>query len=193
MSELSGSDSKRRRRYLWSTYEALEDHYRHPSAFAPRRCRCRACSDNNPVGGPDWTPSSSPDGSAIVETDACTALAACCTADDAGDLYCADTTSECATNFQYELNYGYCSGYSYGGFTVSDVTEPAATSHAESDDAGDDSGVMNDGGSPDADSTDDASTPTDDASPTDDAGDTNPDEAGTPSVDAATGTAPDAG
>ena len=74
----------------------------------------------------EWTPDVEPGADAIVETDACSALADCCTADDAGDLYCADVSSECDTNFQLELNYGFCSGYTYVGYTVIDVGEPSS-------------------------------------------------------------------
>ena len=95
-----------------------------------------ACSAS--VSGPDWTASVEPGAGAVVETDSCAALADCCTADDAGDLYCSDVTTDCDTNFQYELNYGYCSGYTYTGFTVVDVSEP--TTDGDDGTGGDDAG-----------------------------------------------------
>ena len=65
-----------------------------------------------------WTASVEPSSNAVIETDACTALVDCCLADDSGDLYCDDITSNCEVAFQLELDYGYCSGYTYTGFAV---------------------------------------------------------------------------
>jgi hypothetical protein len=147
-----------------------------------------ACSAS--VTGPDWTASVEPGSGAVVETDSCAALADCCTADDAGDLYCADVTTDCDTNFQYELNYGYCSGYTYTGFTVVDVSEPSGTPGDGSDGGtggddggtgGDDAGSGDDGGTGGDDGGtggDDAGGGSDGGSGGDDAGGSGGDDAG---------------
>ena len=54
---------------------------------------------------------------AIVEPNACSALTDCCTADDACPLYCSYPT-DCDRLFKYELVLGYCSAYTYTGFSA---------------------------------------------------------------------------
>jgi len=103
------------------------------------------------VQNPDWTAGSEPSASAIVETDACAALEDCCAAGEAGDLYCTNVTDDCEEAFQYELNYGYCSGYTYTGFTVNTVSGPAGLGSTGFSDGGtgfeDGSSGFGDGGS----------------------------------------------
>jgi hypothetical protein len=78
----------------------------------------QACSSSS-TGAHDWTADSEPSAGARVEANACAALAACCDAGQSGDLYCEEASaSGCPIDFQYELNYGYCAGFTYTGFVA---------------------------------------------------------------------------
>ncbi len=92
------------------------------------------------VAAPAWTADALPSANAMIEPNACSALAACCAADAAGDLYCA-ASSPCNDAFQYELNYGYCADFTYSGFAVVSLAEPG---HSQGESDGDDAGDAGD-------------------------------------------------
>ena len=94
------------------------------SLFAAVALASGACSSSSVRSAPTWTMGSEPAADATVESDSCTALAACCAADEAGNLYCA-VTSGCDDAFQYELNYGYCSRFTYSGFVDNTELQPS--------------------------------------------------------------------
>ena len=70
----------------------------------------------------------SPDPGALVAKNSCTALADCCQAGQAGGLYCQDR-SDCAAPFQFELDYGFCKGFSYVGFVATVIEECGCPGH----------------------------------------------------------------
>ena len=101
-----------------------------------------ACGSSGGGGGLTWTANAGPASDAVLETDSCAALSDCCTADEAGDLYCGDVTTDCDTNFQYELNYGYCMGFTYPGFAPKIIADECGCPGADDfDDAGSDAFV----------------------------------------------------
>jgi len=106
-----------------------------PSAWALRACffvvsslggaGVAACSSSSNAG-PAWNDAGArPNASATVEKDACSALSACCAADQAGELFCQETV-DCDEVFQLELDYGECGAFTYMGYVFTPLAEPFA-------------------------------------------------------------------
>jgi len=99
-----------------------------------------ACSSSSSPY-PPYVQAASPSSDARVIKNSCRALADCCAAGQAGDLYC-EVHQDCAVSFQFELNYGYCMGFTYPGFAPKIIADECGCPGADDfDDAGSDAFV----------------------------------------------------